>query len=79
MLSELEKQDGVLYQSDAASRIADLFGEDFVYENDDGNTCIDRAVLNAFRNLTGDSVVWSRGDRLWRQREAGDKLTRQQD
>ena len=79
MLSEFEKQDGVLDQSDAAARITDVFGKDFTYENDGGNTCINRAVLNAFRKLTGDSVVWIRGDRLWRRREAGDKPSRQQE
>jgi hypothetical protein len=78
MLKELEKQGGVLYQNDAVSNIADLFGERFVYENDLGNACIDKQVLAAFRKLTGDSVVWSRGERLWRARESGDELTRQQ-
>lgn len=78
MLKELEKQDGVLYQDDAASNIADLFGDRFTYENDSGNACIDKKVLAAFGKLTGDSVVWSRGERLWRRRESGDELTRQQ-
>jgi|SRR5580700_7613679 hypothetical protein len=78
MLKELEKQDGVLHQDDAVSNIADLFGERFVYENDLGNACIAKQVLAAFRKLTGDSVVWSRGERLWRLRESGDELTRQQ-
>jgi hypothetical protein len=78
MLKELEKQDGVLYQADAVSSIADLFGERFVYENDLGNASIDKQVLAAFRKLSGDSVVWSRGERLWRRRESGDELTRQQ-
>lgn len=78
MLKELEKQDGVLHQDEAVSSIADLFGERFVYENDVGNACVDKQVLAAFRKLTGDSVVWSRGERLWRRRESGDELTRQQ-
>jgi hypothetical protein len=79
MLKELEKQDGVLYQAEAASQIADVFGERFVFENDSGNACIDKQILAAFRRLTGDSVVWSRSERLWRKRESGDDLTRQQD
>jgi hypothetical protein len=78
MLAELEKQDGVLYQEDAASQIADRFGERFVYENESGNACIDRQVLAAFRKLTGESVVWISGERLWRTRELGDESTRQQ-
>jgi hypothetical protein len=78
MLKELEKQDGILYQSEAAPQIADLFGERFIYENDSGNAFIDKQVLAAFRKLTGDSVVWSSGERLWRRREKGDELTRRQ-
>ena len=78
ILKELEKQNGVLYQAEAASQIADLFGERFIYENDSGNACIDKQVLAAFRKLTGDSVVWSSGERLWRRRESGDEPTRQQ-
>lgn len=80
MLHELEKQNGVLYQDEAASQIADLFGEGFTYEHaDSGNACIDKKVLAAFRKLTRDSVVWSRGERLWRRREAGDEPTRRQE
>jgi hypothetical protein len=79
MLCELEKQDGVLYQEDAATQIADLFGERFTYENDWGNACVDKQVLAAFRKLTGDSVVWSSGERLWRRREKGDEPTRRQE
>ena len=78
MLKELEKQDGILYQTEAAPHIADLFGEHFIYENDSGNACIDKRVLAAFRTLTGNSVVWSRGERLWRRRESGDEGTRRQ-
>ena len=78
MLREMEKHNGVLYQDDAASQIADRFGEGFVSENDRGNACIDKHVLVAFRELTMDSVVWEHTDRLWRRRESGDLQTRQQ-
>src|ERR1700691_2612721 len=78
MLEKLEKQHGVLYQAEAAPRIADLFGEYFIYKNDSGNACIDKQVLAAFRKLTGDGVVWSSGERLWRWRWLGDEPTRQQ-
>lgn len=80
MLKELQKQNGVLHQDEAASQIGDLFGERFVYESQDsGNLCIGKEVLAAFRKLTGDSVVWSRGERLWRRRESCDEPTRRQD
>ena len=80
MLQELDKQDGTLYQQDAAAQIADLFGERFTYESEQtGNACIDKQVLDAFRKLTHDKVVWSRRDKLWRRRESGDEPTRLQD
>jgi hypothetical protein len=79
MLAELEKQDGVLYQSDAASQIAEVFGAQFIYESDStGHDCIAKPVLAAFRKLSGDSVVWNRGDRFWRRRELDDEPGRQQ-
>jgi hypothetical protein len=78
MLDELKKQNGVLYQDDAASQIADQFGDSFIYENESGGVCIDKQVLAAFRKVTGDSVVWISGERLWRLREQGDDPTRQQ-
>lgn len=78
MLSELEKQNGVLNQDDAAGQVADRFGGHFIYDNKAGNPAINREVLAAFRKLTGDSVVWSSGERLWRRRESGDEPTRQQ-
>jgi hypothetical protein len=79
MRQELEKQDGVLYQEDAASQIGDLFGEQFIYENPAGNPAIDKKVLAAFRKLTGDSVVWSSAERHWRRREVGDEPGRKQE
>jgi hypothetical protein len=79
MLAELKAQGGVLSQEQAAPEIADRFGEAFVYQSDaSGNTCIDKGVLVAFRKLSGDSVVWIKGERFWRLRESGDDLTRQQ-
>ena len=59
MLQERNQQEGMLYQSDAAPTIADLFGQRLVSENDAGNACIDKRVLAAFHALSGDSVVWS--------------------
>lgn len=68
MVQEVER-DGLLYQSDAAYNINEKFGEEFVYTNDNGNLGISRDVLVAFRKLTETSVVWERGERLWRKRE----------
>ncbi|RQV96946.1 hypothetical protein EH220_05125 [bacterium] len=67
-----------LYQSDAASDIESKFGQDFVYTNDDGGTCISKSVLKEFLNLNRDTVVWIRGKNYWRLREKGDEPSRQQ-
>lgn len=69
---------GALYQDEAVDAILREFGNDFVHENDNGNLAIDRPVLNAFRKLTEDSVVWDREDRMWRPRQPGDVPGRQQ-
>jgi hypothetical protein len=79
MLKQLEEQGGVLHQGQAAAEIADHFGERFVYENNSGNACINKQVLAAFRELTGNSVVWISGERLWRRRELGDEPSRKQE
>ena len=77
MLSELNEQD-LLYQEVAAYEILDRFGEHFTYYNENGNLAIDKTVLAAFRDITGDDVVWSRSERCWQRREEGDLPGRQQ-
>lgn len=77
MLAELGKVQ-YLYQQDAVYSIERKFGASFVYVNDAGNLAIDRKVLAAFKKLTGDSVIWERGERLWRKREQHDEPGRLQ-
>lgn len=77
MLRELDEH-GELYQQDVVNDIETRFGATFVYDNESGNPAIDGRVLRAFRELTGDSVVWMRSERLWRKREPGDEPGRQQ-
>jgi len=49
---------GVLYQDDAADYITKRFGPQFTYENDSGGVSIASSVLDSFRRLTRDGVVW---------------------
>ena len=77
MVAELSRQ-GVLHQDDAVGRIVDTFGEGFTYDNEAGNPAISQVVLAAFNKLTRKDIVWSRGERCWRPREAGDDLSRMQ-
>jgi hypothetical protein len=78
MLAELDRVNQ-LYQDEAAHRILQLFGKDFVYINQNGNWAINRNALSEFKKLTGDTVVWERGTRSWRKRASYDKKGRQQD
>lgn len=77
MLKELDRQK-YLYQADVVYEIEKRFGEQFVYDNQNGNRAIDGRVLKAFRTLTGDTVVWERGQRMWRRREKYDEGGRRQ-
>ena len=63
---------GELSQKEAAAAIADRFGSGHVYLNPKGNLAISKAVLAAFCELTRDDVLWIRGRRFWRLREAAD-------
>lgn len=77
MLNEIEKVK-YLDQETAVDHISANFGDDFVYENENGNLAIEQKVLAAFRKLTDDSIVWERSSRLWRYREESDEPGRQQ-
>lgn len=75
---EAVRREEYLYQNVVVYEIAEKFGEEFTYTNNNGNLAIDSRVLNEFRKLTGDTVVWERGQRLWRSREEHDDPGRRQ-
>ena len=77
MLEQL-REGRPLYQDDAAWKIKKQFGDAFIYNNANGNPAIGKDVLKAFGKVTGDNVVWSHSERLWRQRKPNDKPGRQQ-
>jgi len=77
MLQQL-KQYQVLYQEAIVYEIASKFGDKFTYINRNGNLSIDKHVLQEFRKLTEDSVVWQMGERAWRLRHDYDPPGRQQ-
>lgn len=68
-----------LYQDEASWKIKRRFGRAFVYDNENGNPAIDKGVLAKFRELTGDDIVWSRSERLWRKRTKRDTPGRMQE
>lgn len=61
-----------LAQSSAAYGIRKQFGEDHVYKNRQRNWGINKGILEEFRKLTPDDVVWSRSSQTWRQRREAD-------
>ena len=77
MFKEL-KRVGKLHQDTAVYEIAEKFGSQFTYDNKDGNLAIRIDILDAFRELTKDSVVWVQEDRYWRMRTPYDEPGRQQ-
>jgi len=66
-----------LDQQDAVSMIRTEFGEEFLYENANGNLAIDKRVLAEFRRLTKDTVVWEKSG-YWRKRTPRDPVGRRQ-
>lgn len=78
MLAEVEREHE-LYQETAVYEIEQKFGQEFVYENENGNPAIGKDVLKIFRKISGDVVVWERGGRLWRKRSEYDGPGRQQE
>ena len=71
MLRALEERQS-LYQENVVYEIATEFGEEFTYLNANGNLAIDKKVLREFRKLTEATVVWERGERMWRKRIESD-------
>ena len=84
MATQLAEGDCLL-QVAAVAAIETLFGAEFVYISDIGEKSIDRRVLNQFRKLTADEVVWVTrhggvfwAGAHWRKREPGDSFGRTQ-
>jgi hypothetical protein len=77
MAGEVESKD-YLDQQTAAYEILMRFGAQFTYTNTNGNLAISKDVLQAFNELTAETVVWERGSRTWRKRMDYDKSGREQ-
>ena len=67
-----------VYQEELVVTIRDTFGDNFTYENENGNLAIDKKILVVFREVSGDEVVWERSAKLWRLRNPKDAPGRQQ-
>lgn len=67
------KRDGCIYQDGVVDHILRAKADELLRENSDGNLVLGTAVLNAFKKLTPDLVVWVVPDRYWRWRVAEDE------
>jgi hypothetical protein len=75
MFDELKRQDS-LYQNVIAFDITKNFGGEFTFINTNGNLAINIDVLEEFRKITSNSVVWVKGERCWRFRQDYDSPTK---
>lgn len=64
MINHIREQQ-FLVQTDAAHHIEVEFGPEWVYENENGNKAIDKAVLAYFRSIKPTEIEWDRSDRGW--------------
>ena len=72
MIDKLQN-DSCLYQDDVVDYIVRSGNESFLRENADGNLVLDRPLLNSFKKLTNDNVVWVQSDFYWRYRVSEDE------
>lgn len=71
MLAQYQ-QNNRLSQSIAARGIRQNYGEQHLYKNKQHNWAINKGILEEFRKLTSNDVVWSRSNQMWRQRRPTD-------
>lgn len=62
-----------LEQGAVVYRISEKFGDQFVYQNDNGNMAINKKVLKEFKALTEGKAVYDQSDRGWRLLREGEK------
>lgn len=75
MRSQLDRE-GCLYQDDVVDYLVKEGAEALLRENSDGNLVLERKLLNEFRKLTQDEVVWVKPDKYWRFRVPEDESGR---
>jgi hypothetical protein len=56
---------GSLYQHTAVTEIRNTFGNDWSYQNDNGNWAINKDVLKEFNKLKYPNIQWNSGSQYW--------------
>ncbi len=72
MKDQLNK-DGCIYQDDVVDYLVKSEIDSLLRENSDGNLVLKPNLLNAFKKLTPDDVVWVKPDKYWRFRVLEDE------
>jgi hypothetical protein len=75
MVSEFDRRERRLTLQQALANIRKKFGEEFVHRNKFGDLAVVDVVLEEFRKLTTDCVVWDKDGKFWRERRPGEKST----
>jgi hypothetical protein len=66
------KATGFLFEDEAAFAVERQFGKEFLRDDEEERHTMVPRVLTVFEELAGNTVVWQRGDQLWRLRETDD-------
>lgn len=66
MLAQIESNKW-LDQGTTVYQIEKEFGEDFVYQNANGNLAISKSVLKNFRKISEGVVIWEKTEKSWRK------------
>jgi predicted nucleotidyltransferase len=67
MLTQLERE-GCIYQDDVVDYLTRASATKLLRENAEGNEVLSSVLLNAFRALTENNVVWVKPHFYWRWR-----------
>jgi hypothetical protein len=57
--------EGAVYQLEAVHEIAEKFGEEYTYYNDNGNLAINKKVTKEFRKINQGEIEWDREEYRW--------------
>lgn len=65
MLNKLQENNS-LYQYDTVIDIENIYGDEFVYQNENGNMAIAKKVLTAFSKLKKEhNIEWDKSEKAW--------------
>ena len=65
MFDKLEENNS-LYQYDIVHDIENTYGDEFVYQNENGNMAIEKKVLTAFNKFKEENdIEWDRSEKAW--------------